>query len=131
VAHDSWKHFLDLAYWNVELGEDVHSLALTLFCVGDSIATLCESSKSEKTVSIASAITNAYIDFSKMTCSVVALITDVERDGARCRILTQRTLRPRIIDARTFLPGSDDRRSETLVDDTARISIRSASGRRS
>jgi len=35
----------------------------------------------EKTVSIASAITNAYIDFSKMTCSVVALITDVTRDG--------------------------------------------------
>jgi L-alanine-DL-glutamate epimerase-like enolase superfamily enzyme len=35
----------------------------------------------EKTVSIASAITNAYIDFSKMTCSVVALITDVLRDG--------------------------------------------------
>jgi 5-methylcytosine-specific restriction endonuclease McrA len=23
VHHDSWKHFLDLAYWNVELGEDV------------------------------------------------------------------------------------------------------------
>jgi 5-methylcytosine-specific restriction endonuclease McrA len=23
VQHDSWKHFLDLAYWNVELGEDV------------------------------------------------------------------------------------------------------------
>jgi len=21
--HDSWKHFLDVAYWNVELGEDV------------------------------------------------------------------------------------------------------------
>ena len=21
-AHDSWKHFLDLAYWNVELGEE-------------------------------------------------------------------------------------------------------------
>ena len=35
----------------------------------------------EKTVSIASAITNAYIDFSKMTCSVVALITDVMREG--------------------------------------------------
>src|ERR1035437_4835166 len=35
----------------------------------------------EKTVSIASAITNAYIDFSRMTCSVVALITDVVRDG--------------------------------------------------
>jgi D(-)-tartrate dehydratase len=35
----------------------------------------------EKTVSIASPITNAYIDFSKMTCSVVALVTDVVRDG--------------------------------------------------
>ena len=35
----------------------------------------------EKTVSIASPLTNAYIDFSKMTCSVVALITDVVRDG--------------------------------------------------
>ena len=23
--HDSWKHFIDLAYWNVELGEDVES----------------------------------------------------------------------------------------------------------
>ncbi len=23
IQHDSWKHFLDLAYWNVELGEDV------------------------------------------------------------------------------------------------------------
>ncbi|MSU40938.1 MAG: HNH endonuclease [Pedosphaera sp.] len=21
-AHDSWKHFIDVAYWNVELGED-------------------------------------------------------------------------------------------------------------
>jgi L-alanine-DL-glutamate epimerase-like enolase superfamily enzyme len=37
----------------------------------------------EKTVSIASPIANAYIDFSKMTCSVVAVITDVIRDGAR------------------------------------------------
>src|SRR5215472_13280693 len=35
----------------------------------------------EKTVSIASPITNAYIDFSKMTCSVVAVITDAKRDG--------------------------------------------------
>ena len=31
--------------------------------------------------SIASPIANAYIDFSKMTCSVVAVITDVIRDG--------------------------------------------------
>jgi hypothetical protein len=21
--HDSWRHFIDLAYWNVELGEDI------------------------------------------------------------------------------------------------------------
>lgn len=35
----------------------------------------------EKTVSIASPISNAYIDFSRMTCSVVALTTDVVRDG--------------------------------------------------
>ena len=37
----------------------------------------------EKTVSIASAIRNAYIDFSKMTVSVLALETDVVRDGRR------------------------------------------------
>lgn len=37
----------------------------------------------EQTVSIASPIANAYIDFSKMTCSVVAVITDVVRDGRR------------------------------------------------
>jgi len=37
----------------------------------------------EKTVSIGSPIANAYIDFSKMTCSVVAVITDVFRDGER------------------------------------------------
>jgi L-alanine-DL-glutamate epimerase-like enolase superfamily enzyme len=35
----------------------------------------------EKTFSIASPISNAYIDFSKMTCSVVAVLTDVIRDG--------------------------------------------------
>lgn len=35
----------------------------------------------EKTVSIASPIANAYIDFSKMTCSVVAVVTDIVRDG--------------------------------------------------
>ena len=35
----------------------------------------------EKTVPIASLIANAFIDFSKMTCSVVAFTTDVVRDG--------------------------------------------------
>jgi D(-)-tartrate dehydratase len=35
----------------------------------------------EKTAPISSAIANAYIDFSRMTCSLVAVITDVRRDG--------------------------------------------------
>src|SRR5215212_1335266 len=37
----------------------------------------------EVTAPIASAIANAYIDFSKMTLSLVAVITDVKRDGRR------------------------------------------------
>ena len=37
----------------------------------------------EKTHPIASAIRNAYIDFSKMTTSLVAVVTDVVRDGKR------------------------------------------------
>src|SRR3982750_1778484 len=37
----------------------------------------------EVTKPIASAIANAYIDFSKMNLSLVAVITDVERDGRR------------------------------------------------
>ncbi|HKW55548.1 MAG TPA: mandelate racemase/muconate lactonizing enzyme family protein [Stellaceae bacterium] len=37
----------------------------------------------EKTVSIASSIANAYVDFSNMTASVVAVVTDVVRDGKR------------------------------------------------
>ena len=35
----------------------------------------------EKTALISSAIANAYIDFSRMTCSLVAVVTDVKRDG--------------------------------------------------
>ncbi|MCW5605174.1 MAG: mandelate racemase, partial [Burkholderiales bacterium] len=34
-------------------------------------------------VPIASAIRNAYIDFSKMTASVVAVVTDVKKNGRR------------------------------------------------
>ena len=34
----------------------------------------------EKSAPIASAIANAYIDFSRMTCSLVAVVTDVKRD---------------------------------------------------
>ncbi len=37
----------------------------------------------EKTKPIASPIRNAYIDFSKMTTSLVAVVTDVVRDGHR------------------------------------------------
>src|SRR5215469_12659263 len=35
----------------------------------------------EVTLPIASRIANAYIDFSKMTCSLVAVVTDVVRSG--------------------------------------------------
>ena len=35
----------------------------------------------EQTLPIASSIRNAYIDFSKMTLSLVAVITDVVKDG--------------------------------------------------
>ena len=35
----------------------------------------------EKTVGIDSQIRNAVIDFSEMTVSVVAVVTDLERDG--------------------------------------------------
>jgi hypothetical protein len=35
----------------------------------------------EATAPIASSIANAYIDFSKMTLSLVAVVTDVVRDG--------------------------------------------------
>ena len=35
----------------------------------------------EKTFPISSPIRNAYIDFSKMTLSLVAVVTDVVRDG--------------------------------------------------
>ncbi len=37
----------------------------------------------EITAPIASPIANAYIDFSKMTCSLVAVVTDVVRDGRK------------------------------------------------
>src|ERR671921_2295129 len=35
----------------------------------------------EKTIPISSPIRNAFIDFSKMTLSLVAVVTDVARDG--------------------------------------------------
>ena len=41
----------------------------------------------EVTAPIASSIANAYIDFSKMTLSLVAVVTDVKRDGRTVRRL--------------------------------------------
>ena len=35
----------------------------------------------EKTQSLKSDIRNAYVDFSQMTCSAVAVVTDVVKDG--------------------------------------------------
>ena len=42
----------------------------------------------EKTFPISSPIRNAYIDFSQMTLSAVAVITDVIRDGVTDRKYT-------------------------------------------
>ena len=59
----------------------------------------------EKTIPISSPIRNAYIDFSKMTLSLVAVITDVTRDGKpgrRLRLQLERSLRPRKVDARAL-----------------------------
>ena len=75
----------------------------------------------EKTVSIASDIRNAYIDFSKMTVSVVAVHTDVVRDGtavvgygfnsngryAQGALLRERFI-PRLLDAAPADVSTDD-----------------------
>jgi len=66
----------------------------------------------EKTAPIASSIANAYIDFSKMTCSLVAVVTDVVREGRRVvgygfnsngryaqGALIRERLRPRLLEA--------------------------------
>jgi L-alanine-DL-glutamate epimerase-like enolase superfamily enzyme len=75
----------------------------------------------EKTVPISSPISNAYIDFSKMTCSVVAVVTDVVRDGksvvgygfnSNGRYGQGALLRER------FLPRLMAAKPETLIDET-------------
>jgi len=72
-------------------------------------------------VPIASAIRNAYIDFSKMTASVVAVVTDVKRDGrrvvgygfnsngryAQAGLLAERFI-PRVMDAEPHSLLNDD-----------------------
>ena len=75
----------------------------------------------ERTVPIASSIANAYIDFSKMTLSLVAVVTDVVRDGRRVvgygfnsngRYGQGALIRER------FAPRILDERPERLVDDS-------------
>ena len=59
----------------------------------------------EITQPIASPIRNAYIDFSKMTTSLVAVVTDVVRDGTprrRLRLQLERPLRPGRADPRAL-----------------------------
>jgi D(-)-tartrate dehydratase len=77
----------------------------------------------EKTVQIASPIANAYIDFSRMTCSVVEVVTDVVRDGQPVcgygfnsngrygqGCLIRERFRPRLLDAdpRTLINEEQD-----------------------
>ena len=75
----------------------------------------------EAVVPIASPIANAYIDFSKMTASVVAVITDVVRDGrpvvgygfnSNGRYAASGLLNER------FLPRLREAKPESLLDDT-------------
>ncbi|MDF1593724.1 MAG: mandelate racemase/muconate lactonizing enzyme family protein [Desulfobacterales bacterium] len=75
----------------------------------------------EETVSIASQIKNAYIDFSKMTVSALALVTDVVRDGkpvvgygfnSNGRYAQGALLRER------FIPRLMSADPETLLDET-------------
>ena len=75
----------------------------------------------ERVASIASPIANAFIDFSGMTCSVVAIVTDVIREGrpvigygyhSNGRYDVSGLLRNR------FLPRLASARPESLLDDT-------------
>ena len=75
----------------------------------------------EQTMPVASAIANAYIDFTKMTLSLVAVVTDVQRDGrtvigygfnSNGRYGQGGIMRER------FLPRLRDADPKSLVDDT-------------
>ena len=75
-------------------------------------------------VPISSAIRNAYIDFSQMTASVVAIFTDVERDGkpvvgfgfnSNGRYAPQGLLRER------FIPRLKNAKPEEIVDEAGLI----------
>ena len=75
----------------------------------------------QNVASISSNIANAYIDFSRMTCSVVAIITDVMRDGkpvigygyhSNGRYDAEGLL------ARRFLPRLQEAAPDSLLDDS-------------
>ncbi len=87
----------------------------------------------ERTVPIASSISNAYINFSKMTLSVVAVVTDVIREGKPVvgygfnsngrygqGSLIRERFRPRLLEAepRTLLTSSGDNLDPHKVWDT-------------
>ena len=76
----------------------------------------------QATVPIASAMKNAYIDFSKMDVSVVALITDVERDGRKVAgfgFNSNGRYAPRGLLADRFIPRLMEAEPHSLVTDEA------------
>jgi hypothetical protein len=86
----------------------------------------------ETVVPISSAIRNAYIDFSKMTSSVVAVVTDVVRDGrpvvgygfnSNGRYAQSGLLKER------FIPRLLAAEPRSLVDDAGTTSIPTRPGR--
>ena len=88
----------------------------------------------EVTKPISSPIRNAYIDFTKMTTSLVAVVTDVDarrQARGRLRLQFQRPLRAGRADPRALRAAADGGRSEIAARTRpATISIPTRSGRR-
>ena len=76
----------------------------------------------EAALPVRSAMRNAVFDFAEMTTSVVAVVTDVKRDGKPVdglRVQLDRPLRLRAADARALHPAHPRRRPEALLDEPA------------
>ncbi|MFN8677044.1 MAG: mandelate racemase/muconate lactonizing enzyme family protein [Thermomicrobiales bacterium] len=74
----------------------------------------------QTTVPISSSIANAYIDFSKMDVSVVAVVTDQERDGHRVvgyGFNSNGRYAPRGLLQDRFIPRLMDAKPDTLISD--------------
>jgi L-alanine-DL-glutamate epimerase-like enolase superfamily enzyme len=74
----------------------------------------------QTTVPISSSIANAYIDFSKMDVSVVAVITDQERDGRRVvgyGFNSNGRYAPRGLLQDRFIPRLMDANPDSIIDD--------------